>query len=82
MRQHRQRFVAATNNIKEPVKILQKVDNVWIEGLMSPDAAQELFDVKFAGMGYGTGEAEELQKEAFDFGGREDQRELEMEILD
>ena len=47
-RHHRQRFVTAMNNITNPVNILKKVDDTWIEDVMSPDAARALFDVKFS----------------------------------
>ena len=70
---HRQRFVAAMNNFTDPVNILKKVDKAWIHEVMSPDAAQALFDVKFDEVAeIATPEAFEAQKMAFDIAPLED----------
>lgn len=76
-RNHRQRFVKAMDNITNPVKILKKVDNGWIEDLMSPAAAQELFDVKFTMLVQGSGSAVyEMEMQEFDIAPYEDQQQL------
>ena len=78
-RHHRQRFVAGMDNITEPVKILKKVDDVWVESFMAPDAARPMFDVKFTGSiadYLGRPDAIEQEKNEFDFAPREGKNEL------
>ena len=66
------------DNITNPVKILKKVDDVWIEDVMSPAAAQALFDVKFSRIwpDLCTGEAFDAQNREFDIAPFEDQQDL------
>lgn len=76
-RHHRQRFVTALNNIKNPVDILKKMDGAWIEDRMSPTDAETLFDVKFTGISEdATEEAQEEQRQEFDIVQREEQQDL------
>ena len=76
-RHHRQRFVLAMNNITNPVNILKKVDNAWIEDVMSPTDAQTLFDVKFSRLSDATtGETIEAQLKELDLAPFEDPQDL------
>jgi hypothetical protein len=77
-RQHRHRFVAALDNITNPVKILNKIDNVWIEDVMSPAAAQALFDVKFSRLwpDLCTTEALDVHNKVYDVTPLEEQQDL------
>jgi len=73
----RHRMVMAMNNIKNPVKILKKVDNTWIEGVMPPAAAQKLFDVKFTKLDdCGTAEAMIEEEKEFSRAPHEDFQDL------
>ena len=76
-RHHRQRFVKALDNIENPVDVLRKEENVWVKDIMSPSAAQSLFDVKFTIVSdMSTPEDHEAQREEFDIAPLEDQQDL------
>src|SRR5271155_1455378 len=76
-RHHRQRFVKALDNIENPVDVLRKEENVWVKDIMSPSAAQSLFDVRLTTVSdMSTPEDHEAQRQEFDIAPLEDQQDL------
>jgi Glycosyl transferase family 90 len=76
-RHHRQRFVSAMDQIQNPVPVLENINGVWIESLMSASTAQPLFDVKFSSVSDSSDAHDrEEQRQEFDIAPREDQQDL------